>query len=127
MDTVRALSRINFVVFSQLVGVELPRGVASMFVVPCKIGYRNQFRYHLLYFFLLIPCETCCHESSKKKCFLFTGRNGSVCSWVCWQTWPAPHNPHPLRCSLYWQCLESQVVHSTCAKHTQKHTANHTP
>ena len=66
MDTVRALSRINFVVFSQLVRVELPRGVASMFVVPCKIGYRNQFRYHLLYFFLLIPCETCCHESSKK-------------------------------------------------------------
>ena len=35
--TVRALSRINFVVFSQLVGVELPRGVASIFVVPCKI------------------------------------------------------------------------------------------
>ena len=34
--TVRALSRINFVVFSQLVGVELPRGVASIFVVPCK-------------------------------------------------------------------------------------------
>ena len=39
--TVRALSRINFVVFSQLVGAELPRGVASILVVPCKFGYRN--------------------------------------------------------------------------------------
>jgi hypothetical protein len=44
--TVRALSRINFVVFSQLVGLELPRGVASIFFVPCKIEYRNHSKYH---------------------------------------------------------------------------------
>ena len=61
--TVRALSRINFVVFSQLVGVELPRGVASIFVVPCKSKYRNHSKYHsFVVFFLLIPCGTCCHE-----------------------------------------------------------------
>ena len=44
--TVRALSRINFVVFSQLVGAELPRGVASILVVPCKFGYRHHSKYH---------------------------------------------------------------------------------
>ena len=53
-----------FVVFSQLVGVELPRGVASIFVVPCKIEY-NHSKYHsFVVFFLLIPCGTCCHELS---------------------------------------------------------------
>ena len=44
LSTVRALSHINFVVFSQLLGVELPRGVASIFVVTCKIWYTSHFR-----------------------------------------------------------------------------------
>ena len=67
--TVRALSRINFVVFSQLVGSELARGVASILVVPCKFGYRNHSKYHsFVVFFLLIPCGTCCHESSRNLC-----------------------------------------------------------
>ena len=36
----------NFVVFSQLVGAELPRGVASILVVPCQFGYRTYSKYH---------------------------------------------------------------------------------
>ena len=64
--TVKAFSHINFVVFSQLVGVELPRGVASIFVVPCKIGYRTYSKYRsFVVVFLLIPCVTCCRESSR--------------------------------------------------------------
>ena len=82
--TVRALSRINFVVFSQLVGVELPRGVTSIFVVPCKIWYDIYSKYHsFVVFFLLIPCGTCCHELSRNFVRLIQkGRNRSVYSWV---------------------------------------------
>jgi hypothetical protein len=55
--TVRALSRINFVVFSQLVGVELPRGVASIFVVPFEIGYKKGItskRHHMSHRFVYV-------------------------------------------------------------------------
>ena len=73
---------------------------------------------------------TCCRESSRNVVLLFrqveTGQFTDVYSWVCWHTWPPPPIPHHSD-FLYRQCRESQVVHSTCAKHTQKHTANHTP
>ena len=73
--TVRALSRINFVVFGQLVGVELPRGVASIFVVPCKNRYRNHSKYHsFVVFFRLIPCGTCCHGLSRNLCASYIDR-----------------------------------------------------
>ena len=42
MDTVRALSRINFVVFSQLVGLELPRGHIKL-DFHCRTGASYPF------------------------------------------------------------------------------------
>ena len=99
--TVRALSRINFVVFSQLVGVELPRGVTSIFVVPCKIWYEIYSKYHsFVVFFLLIPCGTCCHALSRNFVRLIQkGRNRSVYSWafrirsICGLLPPSPPPP----------------------------------
>ena len=107
--TVRALSRINFVVFSQLVGAELPRGVASILVVPCKFGYRNHSKYHsFAFFFCLFLAETVVMNRQKSLCFLF---RQLVYSWVCWHpwhTWPPPPMPHHWDV-LYWQCFELEV------------------
>ena len=56
--TVRALSRINFVVFSQLVGAELPRGVASIWLYHANLGIEIILNIiHLLYFFCLFLAE----------------------------------------------------------------------
>ena len=80
IGTVRALSRINFVAFGHLVGVELPRGIASIFVVPCKIGYRNHSKYLSFSFFsglfLAEPVVMNCQEIFVL--LILTGRNRSV-------------------------------------------------
>ena len=86
-------SRINFVVFSHLGGVELARGVASIFIVPCKVWYRNHSKYHSsVTCLLLISCGTRCHELSRNLCASYqTGRN----SWACWHSWRTRSSPNP--------------------------------
>ena len=36
-------------------------GVASIFVLSCRIGYKNDSKLYL-FFLVVIPCGTCCHE-----------------------------------------------------------------
>ena len=64
--TVRVLRRINFVVVHSFGWDGASQGVASIFAVPCRIEYRNRFKYDsFVVFVLLLPFGTCCHELSR--------------------------------------------------------------
>ena len=120
IDTVRALSRINFCCF-QSVGVELPRGVASIFVVPCKIEYIKIILIlniihllYLLYLFCLFLAELVVMNCQETLFFLFrqveTGRFTVGSFGIHGIRGLLPPSPTPWDV-LYWQCLESQVVY----------------
>ena len=116
IDTVRALSRINFVVFSQL-GWSFPGGSHQFSLYHAKFSIKIILILniiHLLYLFCLFLAELVVMNCQETLFFLFrqveTGRFTVGSFGIHGIRGLLPPSPTPWDV-LYWQCLESQVVY----------------